>query len=317
VLLTDNVLTRIDSYGVYAGPRYLQPATALNLQRNRITASATYAYPLYVSSGHLASIGNRYAGGYYGPYLYNYSGSGWQLGMTSDTIIADSALGGTNLSLSGAYAGSIRKSRIEGGGYGLDANLTGGSLTLDSNVVTGTRSYAMQLSGPAGASFSGQYNNVSSNAGYGIQTLDAASYSFTNGRFVGNRSYAIQELGSQTVNATNNWWGAASGPGGGVADSVQNSVTTSPFLTSDPAGISVPPLAPAGNLFAADLWRAPSRAGAAAPAAGPPPVPQMVDDRAERAAARQERRSRAEARAVELRQSLERRKAERAAHQLR
>ena len=310
VLLTDNVLTRVTGYGVNAGPRYQRPTTAVDLRRNRITTSYTYAYPLNVQSAHVASTGNRYVGAYYGPYLYNYSGSAWQLAMTSDTIIADSALGGYNLYLYGGFTGSVRKSRIEGGGYGLYAPMNSGSLlTLDSNVVTGTRSYGAYLSVPAGASVTGTRNNISSNAAVGLYSSSAGTVAFTLGRFVGNGTWAVQ-AGSGSVDASQNWWGAASAPPTSGPNAVSGSVTTSNFLTSDPA--DVPPLGPPAVAFVADLWRTPigSRRSGAQVTTAPSPPGGMVDDQAERAAERQARRARVETRAVELRQAMGQRKAQ-------
>jgi hypothetical protein len=309
VVLTDNVVTRAGFAGGSAlqlTARASRPSTATLLQRNRISASLG-GYALYAQTAHVASAGNRYAGAYGSVYLYNASGSGWQLSLDRDTVTADSAQGGVALQVYGSYVGSLRRSRIEGGGYGLYATLTDGSFVLDSNVVTGTRAYGMQLSASAGASFTGRWNNVTSNAGYGIQTSGAATFSFTDGRFVGNRAYAVQAVSGSVVDATNNWWGNPGGPGGGIADSVQFSVTTSPFLTTDPAGVSVPPLAPAGAPVA-DLWRASAGSRGALRTEPSPTMPR--NDRAERDAWRQARRAEAAARFAERRAALDQRTAD-------
>jgi hypothetical protein len=88
----------------------------------------------------------------------------------------------------------------------------------------------------------GVRNNISNNAQYGIYNATNGVRSFTLGRFVGNGTYAIYNLGADTLDATQNWWGDAAGAGGGTADSVLGAVDVSNPLTSDPT--DVPALAP-------------------------------------------------------------------------
>jgi hypothetical protein len=230
------------------------PATATRAYISGSDLQSPTGYALYATNTHVTSSGNRYSAPAYGAYIYNPTGSGWQVAMDRDTVFADSAQGGYTVYLHGNVAASIRRSRIVGGGYGLYANLTAGTLALDSNVITGTRTYGVYASVPAGASLTGRWNNVTDNRLYGVYSTGAGTVAFTNGRFVLNRSRAVY-AGSGSVDATNNWWGAASGPGGGVGDSVLGTVTTSPFLTSDPAGVSVPPLGPPAGAFTGGLWR--------------------------------------------------------------
>jgi hypothetical protein len=313
VVLTDNVVTRAGFAGgtaVQVQPRGSRPSVTATLLGNRLEASLG-GYALYGQSAHVVSSGNRYAGTTNAMYLYNYSGAGWQLSLDRDTVVADSAQGGYAFQLYGSYAaGSIRRSRLEGGGYGLYAPIAGGSLALDSNVVTASRTYGMYLTAPAGASFTGRWNNVTSNAGSGIYTSGAGTFSFMDGRYVGNRAYGVQAGSGSAVDATNSWWGDPAGPGGGIADSVQGTVATSPFLTTDPAGVSVPPLGPPAGGLMADLWRAPigSRPLIQAEAATVRPR----DDRAERDAWRQARRAEGAARGAERRAEHEQRKTARA-----
>jgi hypothetical protein len=277
-----------DAIQVYGSAR----ATRAYITRSDLQSVSGYA--LYANNTHLTSVQNRYAGHGNAAYVYNSTGTGWQVALDRDTVFADSAQGGYTLYLYGNVAASIRRSRIVGGGYGLYPNMTGGTLALDSNVITGTRSYGVYAIGPAGASITGRWNNVTDNRTYGVYWSGAGTFAFTNGRFVLNRSAAVY-AGSGSVDATNNWWGSGQGPGTG-GDIVIGSVTTTPFLTSDPAGVTVPPLAPPGGAFVADLWRAPiGSRGAGAPDVprqpDPPVDPQVMLDawRAARQAAVEQR----------------------------
>jgi hypothetical protein len=306
-VLADNAVTGA-AYGLYAQPRSSMPMTILDLQRNRFAASGGYA--LYAQLARIASVGNWYGGAANSVYLYNYSGTGWPVSMQGDTITADSALGGYAMQVYGDVAGTIYGSRIEGGGYGLYASLTGGTLALDSNVVTGTRSMGLYLTAPAGTAITGQRNNIADNRTYGIYASGAGTFAFNNGRFVLNRDRAVYAA-SGSVDATDNYWGEG-GPSS-AGDTVFGAVTIVPYLATDPEGTSVPPLAPSAGMPVADLWLAPIgsfRAGMTRAAVVGPP--ENVDDRAERAARRAERRAQAEARALELRAAREQRKAARA-----
>jgi hypothetical protein len=309
MLVTDNVVTRAayaSGYGVYAAARYLAGSARTTLQRNRVTTLGGYA--LYATNTHVSSAGNRYTGVGYGAYLYDPTGTGWQVAMDRDTVFADSAAGGYAVYLYGAMAGSVRRSRVTGGGGGIYSSLTGGTLVLDSNVITGTRTYGVYTTAAAGTSVTGRWNNVTDNRTYGVYSSGTGTFAFTNGRFVGNLNRAIYAA-SGTVDATNNWWNSANGPT--PPDTVFGAVTTVPFLGTDPGGVTVP-LAPPAGAFVADLWRAPigSRRAAAAVPADPLPVP-AVNPRLAREAWFQERRAEAEQRRRELLARREQRQAAR------
>jgi hypothetical protein len=136
--------------------------------------------------------------------------------------------------------------------YGPNLNTSAGDTTrivADSNAISGTGYMGLYLyiSTSYTGSAIGTRNNISNNFGYGIYNSFNKVLSFTRGRFVGNGNHAVYS--SYAFDATQNWWGVATGPGGfygdgGTAgDSVSSGIITwDPYLTSDPT--DVPPLAP-------------------------------------------------------------------------
>jgi len=273
ITVTDNVLTRVSGYGIYASSSSANPSPYGLLQRNRVFAIGT-ADALQWYNGDLVSEGNYYGGMQRGAYVYNSSGVTRTTSLVGDTLVADSALASRAAYLTGPWSASIRRSRILGGEYGLlgDGATT---LTLDSNVVTGSAVYGAQLGGTAAYSVTGRWNNFTSNAGSGLYVYGGASASVTEGRFVGNAAFGVVAGAGTTVDATNNWWGSASGPGPGTgADSASGTVTTTGFLTSDPLGVSVPATPPLA-LAVPDLWRTSlrSRRPSVETAVAPEPVP--------------------------------------------
>jgi hypothetical protein len=88
-------------------------------------------------------------------------------------------------------------------------------------------------------------NNIRTNQRDGLVIPGATGYVSVadSNAFVGNARYAIYAP-SDSVDARQNWWGLATGPGSGPgADSVYGAkVVTSPFLSAEPVGL--PGLAP-------------------------------------------------------------------------
>jgi parallel beta-helix repeat protein len=143
---------------------------------------------------------------------------------------------------------TISNNTMSGNGKGLLAwNVSG--MTITNNTITGC-----QDAGSAALRFEGFANNVTiqgntiaNNLGAAIR-IDNKAFAGTNSNFVitGNNLYANAAGGlvlgsgqySGTLNATNNWWGSASGPSGdasGTGDALRangNSVQFQPFATS-------------------------------------------------------------------------------------
>jgi len=102
--------------------------------------------------------------------------------------------------------------------------------------------------------------NTITNCDYGIKTNSSNSETWSqtvvanSNNIVGNLTYGIDNTAnSPTINATNNWWGNASGPSGdgpGTGDAVSTNVNFIPWLTNPvgyvapPSGASAAPTAP-------------------------------------------------------------------------
>ena len=74
--------------------------------------------------------------------------------------------------------------------------------------------------------------------------VDAAQPTFHQNAIAGNQ-FGLQKSNGNTVDASNNWWGAANGPSGagsGLGDPISANVLYAPYLTSAD-GLTPPPLA--------------------------------------------------------------------------
>jgi predicted outer membrane repeat protein len=126
------------------------------------------------------------------------------------------------------------------------------SLGLTDNFTNGIRMTSVVFTGNTATGGTGGaiYNNRSIGTG-----------PVSNNSFVGNTATSGGGIYSDvTLNAINNWWGAASGPlgaGPGTGDAVSTDVTFAPFLTSAPSACSAgspPPSQPIPTLSEWALW---------------------------------------------------------------
>lgn len=167
-------------------------------------------------------------------------------------------------------------------------------MRVDSNGISGSDTAAVFVNAGAGRA-SLTHNRIENNPGDGFYLgFTGSVHQAHDNAFVNNAGFAVQAA-SDSVDASANWWGAASAPLGSPPNGVSGRVNTTGFLTSAPPNL--PSLAP-------PAMRPPAGSGAPAPApaAAPSARPTGRDPEAiarERAASREaERRARDERRAA-------------------
>lgn len=124
--------------------------------------------------------------------------------------------------------------------------------TITDNTLSGWQ-HGIFLDGSVGAGSTITGNTITNNAltdsGIHIEeTVDATSVDVHLNNIVGNEGYGVYNGSTNTLDATNNWWGNASGPSGvgpGTGDAVSDNVdfkpwllfnNTLPIISTDPAG---------------------------------------------------------------------------------
>jgi len=183
-----------------------------------------------------------------------------------------------------AGGSALRGNTIRGSTYGVAVfQFDTTAVAIDSNGISGSSVAAVHVMGGRVAM---RHNNVGNNA-YGVYIPSANSMAqivSDNNSFTNNSNYSIYAP-FDTVNAVNNWWGNAAGPGGGIADSVSGTlVTTTPFLSAPPANL--PAFAPrifgAAPARSTSVTRVTSPLRAGAPAIAPRPSRALRSAKAQR-----------------------------------
>jgi len=110
--------------------------------------------------------------------------------------------------------------------------------TLTDNAVSGNGEYGINLDGSNNNTLTG--NRVTGNK-IGVEidgSVDASTISINFNSIYTNTNYGVSNQAAATVNATNNWWGDASGPThaenpAGTGDRVSDNVNYAPWLGAD------------------------------------------------------------------------------------
>jgi len=179
-----------------------------------------------------------------GMTLTNVTFSGNSAASGDGGAIHDSSNGGLSIT-NGAFSGNSAAGG-DGGAIFDSSNgglvFNGGSVT--NNSVPGGDGGGIHDSSNGGINITGVvFSGNSATSGDGGAIYDESSVGtgpVSNNCFVGNTADSgggIFRASSPSLNAINNWWGAASGPSGagpGTGDAVSTNVTFSPFLTSPP-----------------------------------------------------------------------------------
>ena len=151
----------------------------------------------------------------------------------------------------GSYStGSLTYATIRYGGslpyyYGYDAralDLQSGaaSVALLNNTITDNANVGLHIGDSVNIPVTGHIFTRNATA----ILVDAAQPTFHQNEIAGNQ-FGLQKSNGNTVDASNNWWGAANGPSGagsGLGDPISANVLYAPYLTSAD-GLTPPPLA--------------------------------------------------------------------------
>ncbi len=321
VSVSDNVLSRLRYRGLYVEPSNVNnPYTETRILRNQVSCHSTVATSgvgirVYYNGARFEE--NAVRNCQYGIHVYQYSGYPMVTAASrGDTVFPRStASPNVGIYMQERVRPMVARARVVGGYVGIDVQLTDtGSTRIDSSAVSATGYAGIRLSGGTGPA-TGVRNNIAGNLADGIRNDGGGTRSFTLGKFnsggVGNGVYAVRSVAA--FDATQNWWGLDTGPGGSqgtpgtAADSVNSAlVSTGSFLTSEPT--DVPPLAPPA--LGARAAAAPSGAPASTPTAVG-----RVDERAALEARAAAKRAAREAWKAE--QAVEEAERRRVAHELR
>jgi len=162
--------------------------------------------------------------------LFGANSSGTGIGTVNDAAIRieGNQVTGYYVGIAGRGSATVSKNQVMNNFYGISA--TGGDVV--GNVATANFTGIVLLEGTAHASTNAVYMNW--DFGFGIQSpfsgVVTKNNIFANGST--NSNCGLVNDGVVGLNATNNYWGAASGPGAPPADKVCGSnATTSPFAT--------------------------------------------------------------------------------------
>jgi len=236
---------------------FLMDSSDFTVKCNRFINNRSTAINTYASSTHSnLLIDNNLVDGI---TEHPPNGTGMWLGgnITGTSLISNNKIMNTSyagLLLHGATSVTVSDNIIQNVPVqGIQIAGASGNVYITSNIITnanttnendkgGIRLYGDEFIGTVsitGNTISGSFNGLAVKDGKDITGKDIH---VNNNNFSGNSNCGVYHGGTGTLDATNNWWGAASGPSGGVADpvtgriangsgdAVSNNVKFDPFL---------------------------------------------------------------------------------------
>jgi parallel beta-helix repeat protein len=205
------------------------------------TPSAGSWYGIQVLDGGSATIDHcevRF-GGNDGGYQANVAKHGGGSLRLTNSIIRNSAYYGVRIFASGGGHTVSGNTIGNSGNSGIYLENSGNGVTISGNSISGNTSKGLHLSG-AGTTPLVKNNRIFSNS-IGILCDASASPviggSAENGNDIYNNTFGVQNASANTVTATDNWWGSATGPihstnPNGTGNAVSENVNFIPFQTT-------------------------------------------------------------------------------------
>jgi hypothetical protein len=205
--------------GFSVGPRGTTPVVGSG---NNFTASDNPLQLLNMSGQFIGTSGTG--------IIINNGADGLDTAASTSIFLQNDSnftIGGVDVSWSGT--GRAGTGIFENGGYN--------NLTITS-VVAENRNIGVEVDNGTGITIQ---NSAFSNNNTGVVASNAGDATHVNNnRIVGNTTGLAAQVGGVQVDATNNFWGSATGPGAGGNNGFTGNANATPFLTSLPtSGIPV------------------------------------------------------------------------------